>query len=258
MIVLTTRYPGKIDSATAGFPGGRIKNETTPGSTNDGTPLDAAWGNNIEGIFQAILAEAGLTPDNNIEQVGASQVLTALKSIIALGTVPTGAVQYFARSTAPAGWIKLNGMTIGNASSGATNRANADTLNLYTLLWTEFSNTLLPIQTSAGALTTRGASAAADFAANKRLPLLDLRANFIRGLDDGRGIETRDLGSFQDHALQDHYHPYSTPSYNSETQGGSQTRPWNATGGNTSGAAGANVGTETRPRNSALLTCIKL
>lgn len=68
-------------------------------------------------------------------------------------------------STQP-GWIPLNDGTIGSASSGATTRANADTINLYTVLWS-YSNTICPV--SGG----RGANAAADFAANKtlRLPL---------------------------------------------------------------------------------------
>lgn len=109
-----------------------------------------------------------------------------------------GDVKQAARSSTPAGWLKLNGGTIGSAASGATARANADTLALFTLLWTDFPQSVLPIQTSAGGASTRGASAAADFAANKRLPIFDMRAEFPRGADDGRGIDTgRVLGSSQ-------------------------------------------------------------
>ena len=77
--------------------------------------------------------------------------------------------------TAPTGTLTPNGQTIGSASSGATSRANADTSELFAVLWNATSNTDLPIQDSAGAASTRGASAAADFAANKRLPLPNIQ-----------------------------------------------------------------------------------
>lgn len=72
------------------------------------------------------------------------------------------------------GWVWLNGMTIGNAASNATQRNNADTAALFAKLWGDFSNTVLPIQDSTGAASTRGTSAAIDFAANKRLPTPDM------------------------------------------------------------------------------------
>lgn len=90
-------------------------------------------------------------------------------------------------ATAPAGWVLASGRTIGNAASGATERANADTAALFTQLWVMVSNTLLPIQDSAGAASARGASAAADFAANKRLPLPDARGRAGIGLDNMGG-----------------------------------------------------------------------
>lgn len=83
----------------------------------------------------------------------------------------TGEVVLSISPTAPAGTLALNGSTIGSAASGATGRANADTQALYELLWNNSDNTLLPIQDATGAATTRGLSAAVDFAANKRLPL---------------------------------------------------------------------------------------
>lgn len=87
-------------------------------------------------------------------------------------------------TSAPAGYVRANGLTIGNASSNATERANADTANLYSLLWSAYSNTVLPIQDSTGSASTRGMTAAADYAANKRLPLPDKRGRVSAGLDD--------------------------------------------------------------------------
>ena len=156
MLILTDAYAGTIDPANTGFPGGKFKNETTAGDyslsidfvaqtyslsytgSGDGTPVDADWGNNTEGAFQAILAEAGLTPNGAIEQVGASQILDAIKIIAQRYAVQTGTLQYFTRSTAPAGYVRVNGGTIGSAASGASERAHADTQPLYELLWNEF------------------------------------------------------------------------------------------------------------------------
>lgn len=80
-------------------------------------------------------------------------------------------------------WLICNGRTIGNAGSGAIGRANADMQTLFTYLWDTFPNTVLAIQDSNGVASTRGASASADFSANKRLPLLDLRGRVVAGLD---------------------------------------------------------------------------
>lgn len=87
----------------------------------------------------------------------------------------TGEWVLSAKTTAPAGTVNPNGGTIGSAASGATNRANADTADLFALLWAVTSNTDYPIQDSAGAASTRGASATADFAANKRMPLPNIQ-----------------------------------------------------------------------------------
>lgn len=83
----------------------------------------------------------------------------------------TGMRTGYCGATAPAGWVLSSSSTIGSAASGATARANQDTYALFTMLWTNYSNDVLPIQNSSGAASTRGASADADFYANKRLPL---------------------------------------------------------------------------------------
>ena len=77
-----------------------------------------------------------------------------------------------------AGYVRLNGRTIGSATSGATERANVDTQSLYEELW-QFANISVP----AG----KGASAAADFAANKPLTLPNCQGNSIFGMPDMGG-----------------------------------------------------------------------
>jgi microcystin-dependent protein len=100
----------------------------------------------------------------------------------------------FVGVTPPSGWLVANGGTIGNAASGATTLASADTEALFTILWDAWSNTYLPIQASNGGASTRGASAAEDYAANKRMPLPDLRGRVPVGLGTGSGLTARVLG----------------------------------------------------------------
>jgi microcystin-dependent protein len=87
----------------------------------------------------------------------------------------------------PSGHLILDGTTIGDGSSGGTARANADTVALFTLLWNSIAQTELPIQNSSGAGSTRGANAAADYAAHKRLPLPDMRAYTLAGYKSADG-----------------------------------------------------------------------
>lgn len=99
-------------------------------------------------------------------------------TIPAESQIQTGMIHGEFINSTKAGYVRLNGRTIGNAVSGATERANADTSALFTYLWNNCDNNSAPV--SGG----RGASAAADFAANKTLGLADMRAAVLIGLDD--------------------------------------------------------------------------
>ena len=74
------------------------------------------------------------------------------------------------------GFVRCNGRTIGSSTSGASERANSDTQALYVNFWTADPN----LAVSGG----RGATAAADYAANKTLALPDCRGRVVAGLDD--------------------------------------------------------------------------
>lgn len=105
-----------------------------------------------------------------------SQLLKAIKK---LGGA-TGDVK-FSYQTSIDGWV-LNYGSIGSATSGATQRANADTLNLYTLLWNNVADAQAPVTGG------RGASAVADFNANKPLTLPDGRGRVLAGKDNGANV----------------------------------------------------------------------
>lgn len=99
------------------------------------------------------------------------------------GTVPdserfkTGDPKWSFEPGQISGFVRCNAMTIGNAASGATERANADTEALFIWLWTRLDNTVCPV--SGG----RGVSGAVDYAAGKTLQLPDLRGRPLYGLD---------------------------------------------------------------------------
>ena len=95
-----------------------------------------------------------------------------------LGMVPSGTVLYFAGSAAPAGWLKANGAAVSRTAYAA----------LFAAIGTTYGG--------------------GDFRNTFNLP--DLRGEFIRGWDDGRGVDTpRPIGSAQAHALQSHQHGLS-------------------------------------------------
>lgn len=88
----------------------------------------------------------------------------------------TGDVKWRYSTGTLAGFVRLNARTIGSASSGATERANADTQALFEFLWNADAN----LAVSGG----RGATSAADWAANKTIALPDMRLRVPGGLSD--------------------------------------------------------------------------
>lgn len=88
------------------------------------------------------------------------------------------------------GMLACSGKTVGDASSNATARANADMEALFTHLWTiGNSDASLSIYTSAGAGSSYGANAAADWAAHKAIALPDARGRVTAGKDTMGGTD---------------------------------------------------------------------
>lgn len=107
--------------------------------------------------------------------------------------------------TDPAGWLLLTSTrTIGNAGSGASALAGATAEACYLAVWTDYDNTACPIFDLNGNATIRGASAAADFAALKRLTLPSPAGRFPRIASD-----TRPTGTKEDNQNKEHAHTAS-------------------------------------------------
>lgn len=137
--------------------------------------------------------------------------------------MPAGAVLPFARTTAPTGWIKANGAAVSRTTYAA----------LFTAIGTTFG--------------------AGDGSTTFNLP--DLRGEFVRGWDDGRGVDAgRVFGSWQADELRAHNHSYR---WFPGEGNGEYDRDWQAGHSEQTGWTGWTGGAETRPRNVALLYCIK-
>src|SRR4051812_40628038 len=110
-----------------------------------------------------------------------------------IGAWRTGNARLTFTTTAAPGWILADDGSIGNAGSGATTRANADCAALFAVLYNAIA--ALELQSSAGATVGRGASAAADFAANRRLVIPKVLGRSIAIAGVGSGLTSRPLGS---------------------------------------------------------------
>jgi hypothetical protein len=100
----------------------------------------------------------------------------------------TGTLRLSMDDTVNAGWVACNDGTIGDATSGASNRANADTLALFSLIWNKVDDTYAPV------LTGRGVSASADFAAHKTLGLTKMLGRALAVAGTGTGLTARANG----------------------------------------------------------------
>lgn len=140
-----------------------------------------------------------------------------------------GEVSYFAMQNAPSGWLKANGAEVSRSTYA----------DLFAAIGTRFG--------------------AGNGSTTFNLP--DLRGEFIRGWDDGRGVDAgRSFGSFQADEFRSHNHPLIG---NDRGTIGSQLFASGLYQDDAERAAsdpdsiGYRGGDETRPRNVALLACIK-
>lgn len=141
-------------------------------------------------------ADEGVTIDGLLIKDGALPAITAA-SVPGLVFADVGDVKATIRSTSPTGWLLLNGDSIGSAASAA-DQASDDYEDLFGYFWDSMADTEAAV--SGG----RGASAAADWAANKTLTMPDARGRAIIGSGTGATLTARthgDTGGAEDHTL---------------------------------------------------------
>jgi phage-related tail fiber protein len=225
---------------------------STLGSIPPGAAFEA-----VQREIVHVITESGMPPSGTdwtqLYQAIGGMITAALAGIDLsvlnakiLAAAPPGAVMFFARSTAPDGWLKGNGALVGRVPF----------LDLFDAIGTTFG--------------------VGDGSTTFALP--DLRGEFLRGWDDSRGIDaSRVFGSWQKGTLvfgdndgASGYSPGAVGTTNPATDRSLiGLDPYNASDyTSASGGLGAVNNTQTpttnpgnfgvsRPRNIALLGCIK-
>lgn len=80
-LILSERYPDRCIEPSEEYPRGSFKNRSAP-NVDDGSFLEKDWKNDERAFQDAILLEAGVEPDGEIDTGLSSQVFDALKQII--------------------------------------------------------------------------------------------------------------------------------------------------------------------------------
>jgi microcystin-dependent protein len=130
-------------------------------------------------------------------------------TLITSSVFTTGDVK-FTLKTSEVGWVAMDDGTIGDATSGATTRANTDCEDLFTILWNNVSNTWAAVSSG------RGVSAAADWAAHKTIALPKALGRALAAAGSGSGLTARAIGEnlgVESHALTQAQLPNVSPTF---------------------------------------------
>jgi microcystin-dependent protein len=192
------------------------------GGTTDDATLEVAAGQlKVKIIQTGNIADSAVTT----AKIGDGQV-TAVK-LAADAVIPAGAIMPFAMNSNPTGWLACNGDDVSRSTYAA----------LFSAISTEYGS--------------------GDGSTTFTLP--DLRGYFVRGYGtNSDGTASGGFGDKQADAFESHTHgfvdgqSYLVPS---TTEGAG--RAYGAGGVDTTVTFDAGSGTETRPRNIAMLYCIK-
>lgn len=123
--------------------------------------------------------------------------IAAILETLGVSPPTTGDLRLTLKTTATTGWVMFNDGTIGDASSSASSRANADCEGLFTLIFDNLSDANAPILTSGGVATTRVAqtNAATAWAAHCRISLPKVLGRALAVAGAGSGLTSRALGA---------------------------------------------------------------
>jgi microcystin-dependent protein len=193
------------------------------------------------GIFTLAAPNSNTNRTLNLPDAGGTLIATGSAEL-----VPVGAVIHVAMNTAPTGWLKANGAAVSRTTYAA----------LFAAIGTTFG--------------------AGDGSTTFLLP--DLRGEFLRGWDDGRGVDSgRSFGTAQLDQMQritGEFEPEfhfrnavrvvgaftsaNTATYSGQSGSGGSSKTIVFNSANSPGARVSDTTSgETRARNVALLACIK-
>lgn len=214
----------------------------TPQTGQQGTILSEEWFNDLqENICNVIevgggmelekgdhtqlrLAIAAMVAGSVVDWTDA--IATAQAAAIAAARVKPGVIEMFGANAAPAGYLECDGAAVSRAT---------------------YADLFAAIGTAHGV---------GDGATTFNVP--DLRGEFVRGWDDGRGVDAgRTFGSAQADELEAHTHSVTPPAATDDTAAGLTTTGSGGVEIITPYNTGSTGGSETRPRNVALLFIIK-
>lgn len=218
---LTQVSYGLISADNSSFPGALLGPANTIALTDDGTTNAAHY----------LTFADGTAGQENLKTDTAKLAYNPSTGDLT-GQAQVGDVKYTARNIAPPGWLKANGAAVSRTTYAA----------LFAAIGTTYG--------------------AGDGSTTFHLP--DLRGEFIRGWDDARGADPgRVFGSAQSEMLGSHTHSLlargRSISSGTDSSGAIQITTVDGTTypGGASGGVQNSGGTETRPRNVALLAVIK-
>lgn len=201
----------------------------TSGSYNDlsnkptlGTASDKDVGTSANNVVQ-------LDSNAKIPAVDGSQVINISYNNLLdtpLTTIPQGIILPFSSSSVPSGFLECDGSAISRTTYSG----------LFSLMGTTFG--------------------IGDGSTTFNIP--DLRGEFIRGWDNSRGIDSgRSFGSSQLDEFKSHNHGVTPQSYLIPRNITGTGRAYGSGAIDTAQTFTADGGSETRPRNIALMYCIK-
>ena len=181
-------------------------------------------------ILSAVVGDSGSGGTKGLVPAPAAGDTAAARFLSAAGTfaaaVPVGSVTMYSANTVPSGWLECNG--------GAVSRTTY--AGLFAVIGTWFG--------------------AGDGSTTFTLP--DLRGEFVRAWDNGRGVDpARAFGSAQAGAIEAHVHSVQPPAASDDTASGLTTTGTGGAETITPYNTGSTGGSETRPRNIALMFIIK-
>lgn len=207
----------------------------------------------VDGVTSAIqtqidtkapLASPALTgtPTATTAAFGTNTTQVATTAFVIQNSQTAGQVAFFAMNTAPTGWLKADGTAVSRTTYAA----------LFAAIGTTFG--------------------VGDGSTTFNVP--DMRGEFVRGWDDGKGTDSgRTFGSSQAGQMQAHAHVDGFPrasgnTYTNSLYGTTSSGTYNTSAqasgtytgvfANTSTVGGTENSNENRPRNIALLACIKV